>query len=80
MKQPEVQDQENTIWQCVQASTGIETSLTEQASQTEKGKTVTVVCTPSGGAQTVRLNLAKDWLEKSTDQELLQGIKEAPQL
>ncbi|MCP2044863.1 hypothetical protein [Pontibacter sp. HSC-36F09] len=35
---------------------------------------VTVVCTPSGGAQTVRLQLPKDWLEAVTDEELVDQI------
>ncbi len=39
--------------------------------------TVPVVCTPSGGAQTVRLELDKNWLEDLSDEDLLVAIAAA---
>lgn len=38
---------------------------------------VTVVCTPSGGAQTVRLQLTRDWMETVSDEELVKQIETA---
>lgn len=77
MKQREVQDQNNTRWQCVQAFAGIETKVTEKAAQ--KGETaegnVTVICTPSGGAQTVRLEVSANWMEEMSNDELLKSIQ-----
>ncbi|MBD0259650.1 MAG: hypothetical protein ICV83_28350, partial [Cytophagales bacterium] len=36
--------------------------------------TVIVVCTPSGQAQTVRLELPAAWLEETADEELRSAI------
>lgn len=78
MQQREVTDNKNTTWTCVQAYTGgLAGSTTEQAAsraETDEG-TVTVVCTPSGGAQTVRLELQKNWLENLSDEELATAIQ-----
>ena len=59
----EVQDPaDNTTWSCVPAlATG------------DDGK-IPVVCTPSGGARSVRLELATDWREKLSDEDLLAAI------
>jgi len=76
MKQREVTDKENTTWTCVQAYGGIEGKAGEKAAalaETEVG-TVPVVCTPSGGAQTVRLELAKDWFDNLPDEDLAAAI------
>jgi hypothetical protein len=78
MQQREVTDRQNTTWTCVQAYTGgLASQATEQATQraeTDDG-TVTVVCTPSGGAQTVRLELQSNWLENLSDEELTTAIQ-----
>ena len=79
MKQREVTSQDNTTWTCVQAYAGVESAAAEEAvekSESDEG-TVPVVCTPSGGAQTVRLELAKDWLDNLSDDELKQAIAAA---
>jgi hypothetical protein len=76
MKQREVQDSENVKWQCVQAHAGITSKAAEEAAakvQNESGN-VTVVCTPSGGAQTVRLELQEDWNEQMSDEALIDMI------
>jgi hypothetical protein len=72
MKQREITDENNVKWQCVQAFAGIETERIEN----DEGK-VPVVCTPSGGAQTVRLDLSKNWLEKMPDDALSMAIEQA---
>lgn len=78
MQQREVTDSKNTTWTCVQAyAGGLSGKATEQATklaETDEG-TVTVVCTPSGGAQTVRLELQSNWLENLSDEELTTAIQ-----
>jgi hypothetical protein len=76
MTQREVTDQDNLTWTCVQAYAGLSDQAAEKATEltdSDQG-TVTVVCTPSGGAQTVRLQLPKDWLDQVSDEELVQKI------
>ena len=41
--------------------------------ENKQGK-VTVVCTPTGGAQTVRLDLDENWEEQMTDEMLTEAI------
>lgn len=81
MKQREVTDSHHTTWTCVQAYAGVESSAASAA--TERSTTaaghVPVVCTPSGGAQTVRLELSKDWLDTLSDEELTTAIAAAQQ-
>lgn len=79
MTQREVQDDENTIWTCVQALSGLSGEAAEEAAERIESKegTVPVVCTPSGGAQSVRLELPKDWAEKMSDEDLLKAIGQA---
>jgi hypothetical protein len=75
MKQREVQDGDNTKWVCVEALSGItETRKDIEAKTQDENGNVTVVCTPSGGAQTVRLQLSSDWTESISDEALLQEI------
>jgi hypothetical protein len=77
MKQREISDQDNTIWNCVQAYSGTDSKeMAEKVAELEANGTVAVVCTPNGGAQSVRLQLAPDWLEALTDVQLLQKIQQ----
>jgi hypothetical protein len=76
MIQREVQDAENTTWTCVQALSGLTGQAAEEAAErieSEKG-TVPVVCTPSGGEQSVRMELPKDWVDTMSDDDLLKAI------
>ncbi|MDQ6812695.1 MAG: hypothetical protein M3040_02980 [Bacteroidota bacterium] len=76
MKQREVTDSENTNWTCVQVFSmreGKETEKAEALAKTEDGK-VTVVCTPNGGAKTVRLELSRSWEDDLTDENLIELI------
>ena len=79
MKQREITSQDNTTWTCVQAYAGVDSKTAAQATALTESKdgTVTVVCTPSGGAQTVRLELNKDWLDTLSDEELETAIAAA---
>lgn len=74
--QREVTDNQKTTWTCVQAYGGLEGEKAEKAAAlSENGNgQVPVVCTPGGGAQTVRLELPKNWLEDTSDEELLASI------
>ena len=75
MKQRQVQDDDNLIWDCVEA---LSRSSPEMGDKTKVNKNanapVTVVCTPSGGAQTVRLTVSPDCLQKLSDEKLLEKI------
>ncbi len=76
MKQRIVTDQDNITWTCVQAYTGLNGEAAERATEItqDEGGQVSVVCTPSGGAQSVRLELNPDWDEALPDNELLKAI------
>ena len=74
-----MQDPENVRWVCVQALAGVQGAAAERAAdqlESDAG-TVPVVCTPSGGAQTVRLELQRGWEESLSDEELLSAIGSA---
>ncbi|WP_045688632.1 hypothetical protein [Hymenobacter sp. AT01-02] len=76
MKQREVTDKHHTTWTCVQAYAGVDsaaaTAATKRSAAADGG--VTVVCTPTGGDQTVRLELASDWNDALSDEELTAAI------
>lgn len=79
MKQREVADKENMKWTCVQAYAALEGKAAEKAAElsaTNEGK-VPVVCTPTGGAQSVRLNLDENWDEQLSEEQLLDAILKA---
>ena len=75
MKQREVQDADNITWTCVQALSGLSgQAATEAAEKIESAEgTVPVVCTPSGGEQSVRIDLPTDW-EEMSDADLLRAV------
>lgn len=79
MTQREVQDAENITWTCVQAFAGTSgEAAAEAAERVESAEgTVPVVCTPSGGKQSVRLELDKDWAREMSDEDLLAAIEAA---
>jgi hypothetical protein len=79
MKQRDVQDQNNTQWTCVEAFSGGSAKAASAArtlTQDSNGE-VTVVCTPSGGEQSVRVSLPENWLEQMSDKALLEAIQAA---
>jgi len=73
----EIQDGEGTTWSCIQAYAGLSNNAEKREAARVEGEPdlVEVVCTPSGGAQTVRLKLAGDWENKLSDDELLSEIE-----
>jgi hypothetical protein len=75
--QREVTDANGTTWTCVQAFSGLtDNTETKDAAQV-KGEpdNYWVVCTPSGGAQSVRLKLKEEWESVYSDEALLEEIK-----
>ena len=76
MKQREITDDENITWTCVQAFAGVPGKAAAEATDRAESAegTVTVVCTPSGQAQTVRLELPNSWLEETSDEEFRAAI------
>jgi hypothetical protein len=78
MKQKEVTDKQNTKWTCVEAYSMLQPKTAEKAaalSENEAGN-VNVVCTPTGGAKTVRLELAHGWQDMN-DERLIEEIQNA---
>ena len=75
----EVTDGEGVTWSCVQAYGGLKEGdeNVEAARVDGEGDLFQVVCTPSGGAQTVRLELKGGWEESLPDEELLKKIESA---
>ena len=78
MTQRDVTDADGLVWACVQAYAGLgESDAAQVAAEHAEGDTVTVVCTPTGAAQTVRLDLAPDWHEALDDDALAATITDA---
>ncbi|MBD2099737.1 hypothetical protein [Leptolyngbya sp. FACHB-261] len=73
----EVTDQDGITWTCAQAYAGLSSDEESQSAAQVKGEPdlYHVVCTPSGGAQSVRLQLKGNWQESYSDEELLQQIE-----
>lgn len=77
----EVTDDEGTTWSCVQAFAGLsdDGAAREAAEQAAEGDgKLAVVCTPRGGAQSVRVELPPDWASMP-DERLLAAIAAARQ-
>jgi hypothetical protein len=74
----EITDEDGTVWSCVQAYAGLDNNEEKAKAPRVKGTNnlVQVIATPSGGAQTVRLELESNWEESVSDEKLLDKIKE----
>ena len=74
----EITAADGTTWRCVQAFAGLGgTSAAGEAAAerlAEGEGTVAVVCTPSGGAMSVRLSLPKGWATMLDDDALVRAI------
>lgn len=73
----EVSDGEGTTWSCVEAYAGLAENGKSDAARVEGTDRYRVVCTPSGGAQTVELELSGGWDESLSDEALLKEIRAA---
>lgn len=79
VQQREVHDAENTRWTVVQALGGVEGATADEAAERveDTAGRVPVVCTPSGGAETLRLMLPAGWDESMDDNDLVRAITAA---
>lgn len=73
----EVQDSDGVRWTCTQAYAGLgeDSPAADAAARVEGSDRYRVVCTPSGGSQSVELELPGDWEEAMSDQDLLAEIQ-----
>ena len=73
----EVSDAEGITWTCIQAFAGLgnDSEKTDAARVDGTRNQVHVVCTPSGGAKSVRLELSRDWETSLPDDDLLRAIR-----
>jgi hypothetical protein len=72
----EVKDADGVTWSCIQAFAGLgkDAEKTEAARVDGAGNRFHVVCTPSGGAKSVRVELPGNWEKGLSDEELLRAI------
>jgi hypothetical protein len=77
----EVTDGEGIRWSCVEAYAGLSPSGNggEAAKADGPGEKYRVVCTPSGAARSVELELPGGWEESLSDDELVREIGRARQ-
>jgi hypothetical protein len=73
----EITDNNGITWTCVQAYSGLGNNTENQEAAQVKGieDSYWVVCTPSGGAKSVRLKLQGEWEKSYSDEMLLNEIK-----
>jgi hypothetical protein len=73
----EVSDGEGITWSCIQAFAGLgnDPEKTDAARVNGTHDQVHVVCTPSGGAKSVRIELNVDWETSLHEDDLLQAIR-----
>ncbi|EIM28459.1 hypothetical protein [Microvirga lotononidis] len=73
----EVTDPDGITWTCIQAFSGLGTDAekTEAARVDGTADIYQVVCTPSGSAQSVRVELPGDWERTMSEEKLLDMIR-----
>ncbi len=73
----EVSDEEGITWTCIQAFAGLGNDPEKADAARVEGtrNQVHVVCTPSGGAKSVRIELTEDWETSLSEDDLLQAIR-----
>lgn len=70
----EVRDDDGITWSCVEAYAGLSGAAGDAARADGPGERYRVVCTPSGGAKSVELELPAGWEESISDDDLLREI------
>lgn len=69
---------EGVRWTCAQAYAGLaEKAADDSAARVERTDRYRVVCTPSGGSQSVELELPGGWEDDYSDEDLLADIRQA---
>ncbi len=73
----EITDSDGITWKCIQAYSGLDNNAENRDAAQVKGQedTYWVVCTPSGGAKSVRLKLQGEWEKSYSDEMLLDEIQ-----
>ena len=73
----EIRDSNGITWVCIQAYSGLSHNAENQDAAQVKGQedSYWVVCTPSGGAKSVRLKLEGEWETSYSDEMLLNEIQ-----
>ena len=73
----DVTDADGTTWTCIQAFAGLRADADKAEAARVDGAPdhVHVVCTPSGGAKSVRVQLPEAWEQQLSDEKLLQLIR-----
>jgi hypothetical protein len=73
----EVTDPNGITWTCIQAFSGLgkDQEKMEAARVDGEADAFQVVCTPSGGAQSVRIELPGDWEQKISEEQLMDMIQ-----
>ena len=74
----EVTDDDGITWSCTQAYAGLGDGAVDPEAAAVEGRSDSyrVVCTPSGGARSVELELPGDWEKSVADGDLLAGIQD----
>ncbi|HYH83438.1 MAG TPA: hypothetical protein VEX86_26825 [Longimicrobium sp.] len=70
----EVRDEQGVTWSCVEAYAGLSGGTGDAARADGPGERYRVVCTPSGGAKSVELELPAGWEESMSDEDLAREI------
>jgi hypothetical protein len=72
----EVTDADGIAWTCIQAFAGLgnDREKTDAARVEGARDLVHVVCTPSGGAKSVRLELPAAWEKSVSEESLIEAI------
>lgn len=73
----EVTDGEGTTWTCVEAYAGLSEDGKSEAARVEDSDRFRVIATPTGGAQTVEMELPEGWMEEMSDDDLVKAIEMA---
>ncbi len=73
----EVTSTDGVTWSCIQAFAGLgnDPEKADAARVDGDSNRFHVVCTPSGGAKSVRLELPSGWEEGVPDEELVEAIE-----
>ena len=72
----EITDEEGITWSCIQAFAGLGNDPEKtDAARVNGSDRLRVVCTPSGGAASIRLELQEGWEAGMPDGDLLQEIQ-----
>ena len=70
----EVRDEQGITWSCVEAYAGLSGDAGDAARADGPGERYRVVCTPTGGAKSVELELPAGWEESMSDEDLASEI------